>query len=95
MKITTSDGYELNIRDEALDSYELLEALDEADNGHPGRLAGAFTMLLGKTQKNEFLEHYRNEQGVVPATKMFEVIQDIFATIKKTNEGKNSSSSQA
>lgn len=95
MKITTSDGYELTIKDEALDSYELLEALDEADNGHPARLSGAFTMLLGKTQKNEFLEHYRNEKGVVPATKMFDVIQDVFAKIKETQTGKNSSSSQA
>lgn len=90
MKITTSDGHELTIKDEALDSYELLEALDEADNGHPARLSGALTMLLGKEQKNKLMEHYRNkETGTVPATKMFSVIEDIFAKIKETNEGKN------
>lgn len=96
MKITTSDGYELEIKEEALDDYELLEALDEVDAGKTGRLAGAFTMLLGKEQKKKFLENYRNkETGRIPATVMYPVINDVMAKIRETQEGKNSSSSQA
>lgn len=90
MQITTKDGVKLEIKDSALDDYELLEMLDRASNGQPARLTAALERLVGTKKKNEIIDHYRNEEGIAPATVLYAVIEDIFDQIRKTNDGKNS-----
>jgi hypothetical protein len=87
MKITTKDGYELEIKEEHLDDYELLEALDAVDRGKTARLTFAFEKLLGTKQKNELLEKYRDKDtGIISATKMYPLISEIMEQIKEAQD---------
>lgn len=90
MQIITKDGIKLDIKENALDDYEMLEILDAASNGKPARITAAFERLLGTEKKNEVIDHYRNEDGIAPASVLIPVIEDIFEKIKETNDGKNS-----
>lgn len=87
MKIKTKDGYELEIKKERLDDYELLEALDAVNRGKTARLTFAFERLLGTKQKNELLEKYRDKDAdIVSATKMYSLISEIMEQIYEAQD---------
>ena len=83
----TKSGFEFVITDDALDDYELLEALCDIDNGDMGQVPKMVERLLGRDQKNALKAHIKAIKGKVSSKAMIEEISDIFAA---SNEGKNS-----
>lgn len=83
---TTSTGFNYKMEADALDDYELLELLCEADKGNAGAILEAMERLLGKEQKEALKKHVRNEKGKVSAKRMMEEMQEI---LKSQGEGKN------
>ncbi len=80
IKETLKNGFEVEIPDENLDDYELLEdlvELDEDDENY-GKIVSVFRRLLGKEQYKALKEHIRNESGRVACTEMMDTLREIF-----------------
>lgn len=88
MKGKTNTGFEIEIKDSALDNWELLELWGEADKGKTAALISAVKILLGEEGYSAFKEHVRSlsDDGVVHATKMSEELSSFMSSI---NNGKN------
>ena len=86
LKGKTKSGFEYEIPDEALNNFELLEALSEVE-GNPMKLPLVVTLLLGSEQKKRLFDHLRTETGVVPTDIVSNEILEIFTG---GNQGKNS-----
>lgn len=76
IKGKTKSGFEYEIPKENLDNYELLERLGEAEQ-NPLLFPSAFKMFLGEEQMERLKDHIRTDTGVVPASKLMEVINEI------------------
>lgn len=80
IKETLKNGFEVEIPDENLDDYELLEdlvELDEDDENY-GKIVSVFRRLLGKEQYKALKEYIRNESGRVACTEMMDTLREIF-----------------
>ncbi len=78
LKGKTTSGFEFEIKDEAFDNWELLEALADVDNGHYSATVRVTRQLLDKAQLDRLKEHCRDkETGRVSKNKMFAEIADI------------------
>lgn len=88
MKGKTKTGFEIEIKESALDNWELLELWGEADKGKPSALILALKILLGEEGYSAFKEHVRSlsDDGIVHATKMREELSSLMSSI---NNGKN------
>nr|DAT21734.1 MAG TPA: hypothetical protein [Caudoviricetes sp.] len=88
MKGKTKTGLEIEIKDSALDNWELVELWGEADKGNTTALISAMKILLGEEGYGAFKEHVRSlsDDGVVHATKMSEELSSFMTSI---NNGKN------
>ena len=88
MKGKTKTGFEIEIKDSALDNWELLELWGEADKGKPSALISALKILLGEEGYSAFKEHVRSlsDDGIVHATKIREELSSLMSSI---NNGKN------
>lgn len=62
-KIITSSGFECEIDEDALDDYELLDALTKVDKGQNDRITDAVDLLLGDEIKQRLIDHVRKENG--------------------------------
>lgn len=82
IKGKTKSGFEFEISRRALDNYELMEVIAEADS-NPLLIPKVLTMLLGKG-KEELMEHVREEDGIVPTDKMLDELMDIFESSAET-----------
>lgn len=80
-----TNGFEVEIPDERLDDWEVLECIDELDE-HPERAARLTKMLLGVEDYNRLKEHCR-EDGKVSMTYMMEALKEI---LNENNKSKNS-----
>ena len=83
---TTSSGFSYEVEDEILDDYELLELLNEADNGKAGAMLDVVERVLGKEQTEALKGHIRNESGRVSAKRM---ITEVMEILKSHGAGKN------
>lgn len=83
----TKSGFRFQLADDALNDYELLEALREADTKDASAIIDAVNILLSEEQKKELKDHIRNEHGRVGAVEM---IQEVAEILQATQEGKNS-----
>ena len=81
------DGFEIQIDDNSLNSWDLLEVLSDIDEGENGLIVKAARLLLGKNGLNELKEHLRNDKGKVPADVMVQAIAEL---MESANELKNS-----
>lgn len=81
------DGFEIQIDDNSLNSWDLLEVLSDIDEGETGLIVKAARLLLGKNGVNELKEHLRNDKGKVPANVMVQAIAEL---MESANELKNS-----
>lgn len=81
------DGFEIQIDDNSLNSWDLLEVLSDIDEGETGLIVKAARLLLGKNGVNELKEHLRNDKGKVPADVMVQAIAEL---MESANELKNS-----
>ena len=84
---TTKSGFRFALDEDALDDYELVEALCDVDNGNIGAITKVVDMLLGKEQKCNLKEHLRSEKGKVSAAAMCDEVAQIF---ELSNKIKNS-----
>lgn len=78
MKGKTTSGFEFELQQEALEDYELLEALHQMDKGNFLAIPEVATRLLGEEQKNRLKEHLRGADGRVSLKKISHEIIDIF-----------------
>lgn len=83
----TKSGFAYKVEDDALDDWELLEALTKLDDGDPLVVVKIPKLLLGEEQANALKEHLRNKNGRVKATQMTEEIGEI---MNSNQEAKNS-----
>lgn len=77
LKGTTQSGFAWEIDPRAADDYELLEMLAELDE-NPLLLSKVLKKLLGEGQKDNLLDHARDEDGRVSVTRINDEIIDIF-----------------
>ena len=91
--IKLNDGYVVEVAEDNLDDYELLEDLakiDGAEDDVPmSAVISATTRLVGESQYKKLKEHLRDEAGRVPASKMLEAIQDVLPGLNENPETKN------
>lgn len=78
IKETLKNGFEVEIPDENLDDYELLEDLAELEEDDYGKIVSVYRRLLGKDQYKALKEHIRNDSGRVAATEMMDTLEEIF-----------------
>lgn len=80
------DGFEAQISEDALNSWEFLELLSDIDEGEYGLIVKAARLLLGKEGVKALKEHIRTEDGKVPADMMVNAISEL---MESANESKN------
>ena len=70
---------------DALDDMELLEKLIEMDKGNTLVLPEVLEMLLGEEKKSLY-DFCRKENGRVPASRVAQVVAEIFAETSKSEK---------
>ena len=78
----TKSGFEYEIDPKRLDDYEFFELIASLDN-NPLALPQVVNKLLGDDQKKILMDHLRDENGVVPISKIEKEITDIFNGAKE------------
>ena len=86
----TESGFAFEIEDEALDDYELLEALILVDAGQKAKIFDVVNLLFGEAQQKALRDHVRTPSGRVSAKRMAAETMEVF---KACNQAKNSLSS--
>ena len=81
------DGFEIQIEEDSLNSWDLLEVLSDIDEGETGLIVKAARILLGKEGVSKLKEHLRNENGKVQADTMVQAIAEL---MESANQLKNS-----
>lgn len=85
LKGKTKDGFAYTIDPAVMNDMEFLEDLAEVDE-NPAKLPKLITKVLGKEQKKELYDHYRDENGRVPV----DAISNAFVEmLKSSSQGKN------
>lgn len=84
MKITTESGFTAELDTAFFDDWEYVEAINAVVEGKVGAMARLADVVLGEN-KEALKDHVRDENGRVPADKMF---KEIFEIIRLA--GKNS-----
>lgn len=87
LKIETSSGFIYEIHEEALENYELVDAIGELED-NPLAISRVTNLLLGREQKMKMFDYLRNEEGIVPTQKVTDEIQEIFKHLGE-NKTKN------
>lgn len=85
LAVTLDSGLTLYLEADALDDWELLDALRQIES-NPMAIMDAFTMLLGSHQLDMLKESIRTESGRVKMTDMTMAFGEIMAkvnTLKK------------
>ena len=72
LKGITKSGFEYEVEDKALDSWELLESLVEVDEGNVGAIVKVARQLLDKRQLDKLKNHCKDpDTSCVSKNKMF------------------------
>lgn len=85
-EVTTGSGFHCLIDEDALDDFELLEALADMDTREDGvkMISGfrnALEMLLGEEQKDALYAHIKEKYGRVKTTILKDELLQIFASL--------------
>ncbi|MDD6366226.1 MAG: hypothetical protein PUG17_04145 [Stecheria intestinalis] len=88
MKGKTKTGFEWEVNAEAIDNWELVEILTEADKGSSSALIQGMKMVLGDEGYSALKEHVRglSKDGIVHSTSMS---SEFLSFLNSINEGKN------
>lgn len=87
-EVKLSDGFALEIADNAMDNMELIDALAEMANDEDYlAICKVVKLILGKDGRKKMYDHLRTEDGRVPVEKVSEAIKEIFSAYN--NQGKN------
>ena len=84
MRVTMKDGYEVTIRDELLNDWNVLKMLRGIDKGDAGLIVDVVDVLLGD-EADKLAEHL-SVDGITPIDSMVNAISEI---IELSNELKN------
>ncbi len=84
--VRLKSGFLLRIEEDALDDWELMEALMEMDSAHPEAALKALPMLIGTEQMKRLKEHLRTPSGRVPMSKMVQVFAEVFSTLNEAKK---------
>ena len=79
-------GFDFEVEEERADSFELVEALAEAEESRIA-VPKVASLLYGEEQKKKLIDYLREENGFVPYDKVEDAITDTFS---KISELKNS-----
>lgn len=88
--MTLKDGYEVAIAPQAMDNWELLEALRKIDKKEVQYLPDAAYMLLGDDGMHALMEHLRGTDGVVKTSDMMMALQEIIQAAGEDKDLKKS-----
>ena len=80
----TKNGFAFEIKDERADNMELIDALADIDDGNLLAVSKVLTLLLGPEQKKKMYDFVRTEDGIVSAQTVSEMIVEILAAKKET-----------
>lgn len=83
MRGTTESGFEFEVKEEALNDWELVEYMDDMEE-NPQHIIRVAKKLLGKEQYEQMKEHCREENGIVNFRNMTAEIIDILHSNSKT-----------
>lgn len=76
-----SDGFEIEIDENCLDDWEMLDALNEIDKGSSGKIVDVAKMMLGEDGVGKLKEHFRSEGGKVSVTVMVSAITELMESV--------------
>ena len=79
---TLANGFTFKVNDDAYDNWELLEILQQIDDGKEVLIVKAFPLLVGAEQFNALKEHIRKQDGKVSVSKMVLCFTEIMEQIK-------------
>ena len=74
----TKSGFEFEVDAGVFDDWEILEKLNEIDNGNSSLMVDVARQVLGQEQLDALKEHVREEHGKVSITAMGEALGEIF-----------------
>lgn len=84
----TESGFSFRIKDSALNNFELLDCLTQADEGDVKAVVHSIDLLLGTDQKKRLYDHVRLKDGTVPVEKvtkeLIEIMQNGGEKLKKS-----------
>ena len=84
--VRLKSGFSLRIEEDALDDWELMEALIQMDSAHPEAALKALPLLIGEEQMKKLKEHLRTPGGRVPMSKMVQVFGEVFSTLNEAKK---------
>ena len=74
----TKSGFEFAVDPAVFDDWEILEKLNDIDNGNSALMVDVARQVLGQEQLDALKEHVREEHGKVSITAMGEALGEIF-----------------
>ena len=77
MKVTLTDGFEIEVPETIKDDYELFELLCDLDNGKTTKLPETIRKMLGEDGEKALKEHLRKENGIIRITDMQKAVMEI------------------
>ena len=81
MLVKTKDGLEINVKENAFNSMETLDALTDATDGDPTGLSRLCRIIFSKEEKAKLYDFCRAEDGTVPLEKALPVITEIMTLL--------------
>lgn len=77
-KITLSDGFEMELSEDAMDNMELVDALTEMKNDNDTLAVSKITrLILGEENRRKLYDHIRLEDGRVPVKSLSKAVAEI------------------
>lgn len=83
-KGTLSNGFRYEVKQEALDDYELLEYLADVEK-NPALITKVVELLLGERQKNNLIKYLKNKEGKAKLSTMERLVGELFQKLEKEN----------
>ena len=84
MTAKLKDGFEIQLKEDALNDWEFLEVLADIDEGEGGLIVKAARMLLGRDGVKMLKEHLKDENGRVPADVMANALLELMESVGET-----------
>lgn len=82
MDITLKDGHVVQLDNDALDDWELLELMQAIDDGQSGLITKAFPLLVGEEQFANLKSHLKGERTRLPASEMIAAFYEILSGVR-------------
>ena len=79
------EGIKLTLDENALDDIEVLDMLDEVNEGNPFKIKKLIVALVGEESWNEIKEHLRDDTGRVSATATAQFLVSVIEAVGAKN----------